>query len=138
MTTTQERAVEHRPRWTCRAAATFTVVTAALVSVQLGSGRPDAYVLALVGTVVLGLLVVAGRLWQRRTFESALGVAGMAVLTLAGQTLVATVGPPGSTDAHWSALAVAVVGCALVVLALVAADAPTSARDAEDHRPYAL
>lgn len=130
-------------RWICRTAAIVTVVMAGLVTLEFATGpQLDAYVLALVGTLVLGTLVFGGRLWRRNTFGSSLGTVVLAVLTIAGQTLVATVGAPGSTGAHWTAVAVAVVGCALVVLGLVAADVPTDApptgHDADQDHPYAL
>ncbi|MGO4255703.1 hypothetical protein [Marmoricola sp. RAF53] len=133
--------VRDRVRRSGRPAAVVTVTMAGLVSAEAATGpRLDSYVLALVGTLVLGSVVVAGRLWQRPTFETALGAAVLALLTGAGQTLVATVGGPGSTGARWTGLALAVVGSALVVLGLVgsAADAPSSARDADEDRPYAL
>lgn len=134
--------VRREPRWTCRAAAIATVVMAGLVTVEFGRGsRNDNYVFALVAALFVGALVVAVRLWRRRSFESTTSAVALATITLIGQALVATVGSPVTpdhADAHWTLVAFGVVGCALAVLGLLAADAPSTGQDEGQDRPYAL
>jgi hypothetical protein len=115
---------------------------AALVTYELATAdHVEGYSIALVGTVALGTVLAAVRLWGAAASTADLRMATglLAGLILAGQVLVSWLGVPGLATARWSTTGVVVAGLAAVVLLLVAsaALAPRQPEEGQRH-PYAL
>lgn len=122
-----------------RLTAVLTVLIAVLLVAELLDGSAVApYDVALVGSVVLGAVVTGIRMWRRTSFETRGWAVLLAILVLAGQLLVSTVGVPGGGPSHWSATGFAVVALSLAIPALVAVDARHAWRVERAEHPYAL
>ncbi|MET3962856.1 hypothetical protein ABIE44_002790 [Marmoricola sp. OAE513] len=123
-----------------RAAAGLAGALATLMSVELVSGsRIEAYEVVLVGAVVVGLVGVTIRLWQRNSFESRLAASLLALVALTGQVLVSVVGDPSRADgAHWHPVGLAVSVVAVALLGVLVSDARARSESSGARHPYAL
>ena len=118
-----------------RLGASAIATMAVLVLVELAVGAPPVYMALLGGSVAAGSVIAATLMWRHDSFDSRLSAVVLAVLTLTGQ-VIASVGAPGSDNAHWSPIAIAITLVAAAVPALVAATPQVRPRRV-DH-PYAL
>ncbi|KAA1416859.1 hypothetical protein F0U44_16870 [Nocardioides humilatus] len=124
-----------------KATALLTGALAALLTFELASASQVAgYGVALVGSVALGTVLAAVRLWGAAacTADMRMATGLLAGLTLCGQVLTSTFGGPGLAPAHWTATAVAVVVMSLTVLVLVGFTGAAPQRTQRSEHPYAL
>jgi len=119
-----------------RLGALAITTMALLILVELATGSPPVYLAVLGGSVAAGSTITGTLMWRRDSFDSQLGAVVLAVLTLAGQVIISSVGAPGTSDAQWSPLAVAISVLAATVPALVAA--ASQVRPLRVEHPYAL
>ena len=124
-----------------RTTALLTGTLAVLVTFELATAtQVEGYGVALVGTVALGTVVAAVRLWGAPacTADVRMATGLLAGLILAGQVLTSWLGGPGLAPAHWTTTAVAVVALAGVVVLLVGSAALAPHQPDERRHPYAL
>lgn len=125
-----------------RVTALLTGALAGVVAFELvTAGHVEGYGVALVGTVTLGTVLAAVRLWGTAacTADLRMAIGFLASLILAGQVLVSSLGLPGLAAAHWTTTGavVVVLAAAVVLLVASAALAPPRPEDGQGH-PYAL
>jgi hypothetical protein len=112
------------------------VIVLTVVGVPVGS--TPAYLPLLVGAVAMVGLLVAGRLWCRRSFGARVSATVVASGLLVGQALGASVGGPAGEGSQWNPSSAGVVAlCAAVLLALVV-DSRAGRAPETDRPPYAL
>lgn len=123
-----------------RATALLTGALAVLVTVEVATaGQVEGYGVALAGTVVLGTVLAAVRLWGATacTADLRMAIGLCAGLTLCGQVTASWLGGPGLAPVRWGPTAIGVVVVAVVVLGLVVSAALVPPQPERRH-PYAL
>lgn len=125
-------------RWSRLAAACAAGMAATVAGARVAEASPERYGALLVGVVVVGSVAAAAEVWRTNRFEARLAAVVLSVLTVLGQVLVATLGGPATSHAHWYPAAFGVLTLGAAVPVLIGLDARSRARSSAPEHPYAL